>query len=95
MATDPLVHYGRHFGRINYAFCNIKTLLTNGLERLANNGDDAGNLSARYASIYDPPKTHLLNLTESVGKTLSFETFSIFAMALKRSLSTPRLKRLG
>jgi hypothetical protein len=61
MATDPLVHYGRHFGRVAYAFCNVKTLLTNGLERLANDGDDVGNLSARYASVRDPPKTNPLS----------------------------------
>jgi hypothetical protein len=80
MATDPLVHYGRHFGQVTYAFCNVKTLLTNGLERLANNGDDVGDLSARYTLSYDPPKTSLLIITESVVKNLSFKTFSVSAM---------------
>jgi hypothetical protein len=37
--TDPLVHRGRHFGRVAYAFCSIKVLVTNGLLRMAN--DDA------------------------------------------------------
>jgi hypothetical protein len=60
MATDPLVHYGRHFGRVTYAFCNVKTLLTNGLERLANDGDDVGALSLRYVLVGDSPKTNLL-----------------------------------
>jgi hypothetical protein len=35
-ATDPLVHRGRHFGRVAYAFCSIKVLVTNGLLRMAN-----------------------------------------------------------
>ena len=34
--TDPLVHRGRHFGRVAYAFCSIKVLVTNGLLRMAN-----------------------------------------------------------
>jgi len=33
--TDPLVHHGRHFGRVGYAFCSVKVLITNGLLRLA------------------------------------------------------------
>jgi hypothetical protein len=48
--TDPLVHYGRHFGRVVYAFCNVKILLTNGLERLAQDHEDADgqSLTAKY-----------------------------------------------
>ncbi|KAG2092129.1 uncharacterized protein F5147DRAFT_748041 [Suillus discolor] len=30
-ATDPLVHYGRHFGRMVHALCNFQALLTNGI----------------------------------------------------------------
>jgi hypothetical protein len=33
--TDPLVHHCRHFGRVGYAFCSVKVLITNGLLRLA------------------------------------------------------------
>ncbi|KIK22660.1 hypothetical protein PISMIDRAFT_102207, partial [Pisolithus microcarpus 441] len=28
---DPLVHHGRHFGCVIHAFCNVQTLLTNGI----------------------------------------------------------------
>ncbi|KIJ59551.1 hypothetical protein HYDPIDRAFT_100521 [Hydnomerulius pinastri MD-312] len=28
---DPLVHHGRHFGCVVHAFCNVQTLITNGL----------------------------------------------------------------
>ncbi|OBZ68469.1 hypothetical protein A0H81_11672, partial [Grifola frondosa] len=28
---DPLVHHGRHFGRTIHAFCNVQTLLCNGI----------------------------------------------------------------
>jgi hypothetical protein len=33
--ADPLVHHGRHFGQVGYAFCSVKVLITNGLLRLA------------------------------------------------------------
>ncbi|KAG2100217.1 uncharacterized protein F5147DRAFT_813447 [Suillus discolor] len=33
-ATDPLVHYGRHFGRTVHALCNFQALLTNGILRM-------------------------------------------------------------
>lgn len=32
--TDPLVHYGRHFGRTIHALCSVSALLTNGLLRM-------------------------------------------------------------
>ena len=32
--SDPLVSYGRHFGRTVHALCNVQSLLTNGLLRL-------------------------------------------------------------
>jgi hypothetical protein len=51
VVTDPLVHSGRHFGRVVYAFCNVKTLLINGLERLANDAIDMAALSTRYGLV--------------------------------------------
>jgi len=42
--TDPLVHYGRHFGRTVHAFCTVPALLNNGILRmgeLADKPDDA------------------------------------------------------
>ncbi|KAG1842301.1 hypothetical protein C8R48DRAFT_751100 [Suillus tomentosus] len=33
-AADPLVHYGRHFGRTVHALCNFQALLTNGILRM-------------------------------------------------------------
>jgi hypothetical protein len=32
--TDPLIHHGRHFGRVVHTFCNIRALITNGLTRM-------------------------------------------------------------
>jgi hypothetical protein len=32
--TDPLVHHGRHFGRVVHTFCNVNVLITNGLTRM-------------------------------------------------------------
>ncbi|KAI6013376.1 hypothetical protein BKA83DRAFT_96535 [Pisolithus microcarpus] len=37
---DPLVHRGRHFGRAVHAFCNVPTLLTNGIILLSEGGSD-------------------------------------------------------
>jgi hypothetical protein len=32
--TDPLVHYGRHFGRTIHALCTVSALLNNGILRM-------------------------------------------------------------
>lgn len=34
-AQDPLVHHGRHFGRAVHAFCNVQTLITNGIQAMS------------------------------------------------------------
>jgi hypothetical protein len=36
---DPLVHYGRHFGRAVHAMCSIQALLTNGILRMGEEGE--------------------------------------------------------
>lgn len=38
-ASDPLVHYGRHFGRAVHAMCSIQALLTNGIVRMGEEGE--------------------------------------------------------
>ena len=40
-ATDPLVSYGRHFGRTIHALANIKVLFTNGILRLGELAEEA------------------------------------------------------
>ena len=37
--SDPLVHYGRHFGRAAHAMCSIQALLTNGIVRMGEEGE--------------------------------------------------------
>ena len=37
--SDPLVHYGRHFGRAAHAMCSIQALLTNGILRMGEGGE--------------------------------------------------------
>lgn len=34
-AGDPLIHYGRHFGRTVHSMCNVQALITKGIEYLA------------------------------------------------------------
>ena len=38
-ASDPLVHYGRHFSRAMHAMCSIQALLTNGIIRMGEEGE--------------------------------------------------------
>ena len=37
---DPLVHHGRHFGRVAHSFCNIQTLLANGIAMMGERADE-------------------------------------------------------
>jgi hypothetical protein len=45
-ATDPLVHHGRHFGRTVHTFCNINTLIANGLLRMGDPDRQGADTSA-------------------------------------------------
>ncbi|KAF8833976.1 hypothetical protein BDN67DRAFT_865581, partial [Paxillus ammoniavirescens] len=38
---DPLVHHGRYFGRAVHTFCNVQTLITNGLILMAEHADES------------------------------------------------------
>lgn len=38
--ANPLVHFGRHFGRTIHALCNVNALITNGLLRLGELADE-------------------------------------------------------
>ena len=39
--TDPLVHYGRHFGHTVHALCTVVALLNNGVQRVREVADQA------------------------------------------------------
>ena len=43
---DPLVHHGRHFGRAIHAFCNVQTLILNGLQTMYDDAPDDESLTA-------------------------------------------------
>ena len=43
---DPLVHHGRHFGRAVHAFCNVQTLILNGLQAMCDDAPDDESLTA-------------------------------------------------
>jgi hypothetical protein len=43
---DPLVHHGRHFGRAIHAFCNLQSLLVNGLIAMGSDATDLESLTA-------------------------------------------------
>lgn len=44
-AQDPLVHHGRHFGRVVHTFCNVQTLITNGIALLGESEGEVLELS--------------------------------------------------
>jgi hypothetical protein len=47
--SDPLIGHGRHFGRTVHALCNIQVLLTNGILRLSEQGNEPEeSLTAEY-----------------------------------------------
>ena len=50
--SDPLIHYGKHFGRTRHALCSIRTLLKNGRLRLerVSNGDPGLTFRGRFGS---------------------------------------------
>ena len=48
------MHHGRHFGRAMHAFCNVQTLLTNGIVLLSEEASDNDeSLTAMY--VYPVP----------------------------------------
>ena len=49
-SQDPLVHHGRHFGRTVHAFCNVQTLIVNGLQSMYDDGPDDESLTAAYVA---------------------------------------------
>lgn len=38
--SDPLIHYGRHFGRTIHALCSVKALITAGMSMTVEGIDD-------------------------------------------------------
>ena len=45
-SQDPLVHHGHHFGRAVHAFCNVQTLVVNGLQAMCNDAPEDEGLMA-------------------------------------------------
>jgi hypothetical protein len=53
--TDPLVHHGRHFGRVVHALCTVNTLLNNGILRMGELADRAEDTFTREYVIWSVP----------------------------------------
>ena len=54
-SQDPLVHHGRHFWRTAHAFCNVQTLLLNGLQAMSDDGQEENSTAAYISSIFEQP----------------------------------------
>ncbi|KAL4063134.1 hypothetical protein J3A83DRAFT_4362700 [Scleroderma citrinum] len=46
ISQDPLVHHGCHVGRAVHAFCNVQTLITNGLHAMSDDAPEDETLPA-------------------------------------------------
>ena len=81
---DPLIHSGQHFGWAVFSFCNVHTLIVNGLSQLADDLDPPL-LTARYMSSLNF-KDNLAHHTNALGsnrKPVSFMHYLNCAMASK------------
>jgi hypothetical protein len=73
--TDPLVHYGRHFGRTVHALCNVNALLTNGMLRVGDQPDDT--LTHEYVLwFWCHPFSIVIVATGSEGNTVYSKQYS-------------------
>lgn len=52
-ATDPLIHYGRHFGRTIHALCNVHALINNGIIQMGERSEEPEEaFTAQYDILY-------------------------------------------
>lgn len=78
-ATDPLLHYGRHFGRTVHALCTVSSILTNGVLRITDDDDRA---DEEY-----PPEYDAFSWSENVDDLPPFlesEETGMFSASLPR-----------
>ena len=59
-APDPFMHGGRHFGRVSHTFCNIRSLITNGLIRMS--ADEPLSENARYVGVFQGSTSNHVNI---------------------------------
>ena len=75
--SDPLMHYGRHFGRTVHALCSVNALITNGLLRDGERADEPEELfTAECMILLFSLVFHLISLlqrTERISR-ISFPT---------------------
>ena len=85
---DALVHHGHHFGRIVHTFCNIQTLLTNGISLIGEQADTPEeNLTAAWVVINVPLSTqHLICLHSECKEYSAFHQLLRMAPGLEDRL---------
>lgn len=49
---DLLMHHGHHFSRTVNTFCNVQTLITNGLQAMCNNAPEDESLTSLYIAYF-------------------------------------------
>ncbi|KAF9236160.1 hypothetical protein BU15DRAFT_89305 [Melanogaster broomeanus] len=61
---DPLVHHGQHFGRAVHAFCNVQTLISNGLVHMAHEEEEEMMTAAYLFQMVPGLKCQLIDSSE-------------------------------
>ncbi|KAF8838878.1 hypothetical protein BDN67DRAFT_982216 [Paxillus ammoniavirescens] len=65
---DPIVHHSRHFGRAVHAFCNVQTLVTNGLILMAADGDEETLTAVLEHQLMDSSEEEVMTFADLVQK---------------------------
>ncbi|KIJ92352.1 hypothetical protein K443DRAFT_135315 [Laccaria amethystina LaAM-08-1] len=91
--TDPLVHYGRHFGRTVHALCNVPALITNSILREVERGDDPDDSFTAHERKEDEVFQALLKMVPGLQDrlaTASLEETRHIADLLQKGASSAR-----
>ncbi|KAF8840532.1 hypothetical protein BDN67DRAFT_980964 [Paxillus ammoniavirescens] len=67
-SQDPLVHHGRHFGWAIHIFCNVQTLIMNGLQAMGDNTLDDENLTAVYNQLMSSSEEEVIIIADLIQK---------------------------
>ena len=71
-SQDPLVHHGRHFGRAVHAFCNVQTLVVNGLQAMCDDAPEDEGLTAVCVPYAISLSRQLLTLVSANARSTLF-----------------------
>ena len=71
-SQDPLVHHGCHFGRAVHAFCNVQTLLMNGMQAMYDDAPEDESMIVVCVSYVFPLSRQLLTSVSVNARNVPF-----------------------